>query len=115
MNLASSNEVYRTSGGTNRDYAAYLYTTLLKRSGSADEIDGLTALLDGGFTRASAVTSLIRSAEGRAGVTADAYALYLERPPTSSESAYWSGQLASGLSELTLYVKLASTSEFANG
>ena len=48
-------------------------------------------------------------------VVADAYALYLERSPAPSESTYWSGQIAGGLSELTLYVKLASTSEFANG
>ena len=29
-------------------------------------------------------------------VVADAYALYLERPPTASETTFWSGQLAGG-------------------
>jgi CSLREA domain-containing protein len=115
VNLASSNEVYRTSGGTNRDYARYLYVTLAKRAGTDAEVDGLKALLDAGYSRASAVTGLIRSAEGRAGVVTDAYALYLERPPTAAESASWSTQIAAGLSELTLYVRLAATSEFANG
>jgi hypothetical protein len=115
VNLASSNEVYRTSGGTNRDYAAYLYLTLAKRPGTDAEIDLLRAQLDGGLSRASAVTNLIRSTAGRAGVVADAYALYLERTPAATETTYWSGQLAGGLSELSLYVKLASTSEFATG
>jgi hypothetical protein len=115
VNLASSNEVFRSSGGTNRDYAGYLYRTLLKRAGTDAEVDALKALLDAGYSRSAAVTSLIRSAEGRAGVVADAYALYLERPPTPAESASWSAQIAAGLSELTLYVRLASTSEFANG
>lgn len=114
VNLASSNEVFRTAGGTTRDYASYLYLTLAKRPGTDAEIDLLKAQLDGGLSRATAVTNLIRSAAGRAGVVADAFALYLERTPAASETTYWSGQLAGGLSELALYVKLASTSEFAS-
>jgi hypothetical protein len=111
VNLASSSEVYRTAGGTNRDYAVTSYDV-----GEADGNRGrgsLKSQLDGGLSRASAVTTLLRSTAGRA------RAPPTPSPSTSSarqptESTYWSGQLAEA-QRAHLYVKLASTSEFANG
>jgi hypothetical protein len=98
------------------DYTAYigkLYQTVLGRTGSAAEIAGWVAAMQGPASPASVASAFEHSAEARERLVGTWYSSYLGRVPSAREVQTWVGALLSGLSEEQVQADILGSTEFS--
>jgi hypothetical protein len=88
-----------------------VYRTVLDRSPGEGELAYWVGRLDGGTSRTTVATSIVRSVEGRRRLVAIGYSSALDRSPGAAEIDYWAGRVAAGLTPESLLVQLLGSPE----
>jgi hypothetical protein len=114
-NILGSQEYFLRNGGTNAGFMAALFRDALGRAISPPESASLTAVLNGGLSRAVMAKAVLTSQEGQQFLVASFYLAYLRRKPSPGEMAGFVAALQSGTSQQVIVSWLVGSTEYLNG
>jgi ELWxxDGT repeat protein len=109
--ILSSNE-YFFLGGSINGFISNLYSDLLNRTPSLDEINYWKGLLNAGASRSAVISGFLSSSEYLSDVVQASYEAYLHRAADAAGLNYWLSQLQAGLTPQQLEIALVSSDEF---
>lgn len=110
--ILASPEVYARAGGTDRDWVASLYRTVLGRAPSAAERDGWTAHLASGSSRIGVARGFLYSTEHLSTVVDGYYRDLLGRPADPAGRTSWVRLIQSGARDEEVIARLVSSQEY---
>ncbi len=112
--VVGSGEFFQLNGNTIPNWVGSLYTNVLGRGGSAQEINGLVnATLDFFRPQRFGVSETIAtSTEGRRALILNSYSTLLRRSPLDQEIANWLNLLQGGLREEQMIAVMVGSAEY---
>lgn len=113
--ILASDEYYDATGfgsPTDETWAAALYEDLTGRPAGPGDTDGILDLLESGLSRGQVTRRILRTPEGTSLIVLDTYRQLLRRNPGPGERAYWTGELARGMSPEQVVYHVAGSAEY---
>ncbi|HEY1861119.1 MAG TPA: DUF4214 domain-containing protein [Gemmataceae bacterium] len=93
-------------------YVSSLYTNLLNRPGSVQEVVGWAVQLDLGVPATEVTNAFVTSREYRSDLIRNDYQAFLQRTPQPTEVQGWLNQLENGVGEQQLEAAFLASAEF---
>jgi Tol biopolymer transport system component len=113
--MLGSNEAFRRAGSTNQGFVTYAFAKVLSRAADPSGASYWLAKLDGGTSRTTMASSLIRSSESARKRVDATYQQLLDRAPTSTELSAGVASLTGGASKVSLVRSLVASDEYVDG
>jgi hypothetical protein len=111
--ILGSDEYFQVRGqSSNLTFVRQMYLDVFRRPVDPSGEAYWTGELASGQSRARVAGRFVRTAEGRQHLVEDIYDRFLRRVPTTNEVNTWVGKLASGSTELDVYVALVASDEY---
>jgi hypothetical protein len=111
---AIGSEEYVESSGSDTAWAEDLYLDAVGRPASQADVAYITLQLQAGRSHGTLARRLVLSAEGRNAFVRDTYRQLLRREPDSGDLAFWSGEVARGVSPERLVTLIIGSAEYKN-
>ncbi|HEV3024010.1 MAG TPA: DUF4214 domain-containing protein, partial [Pirellulales bacterium] len=116
IGLATSSACYTYAGGTNTLWVTLLYNQIHNRAPDSGGLNyWVGQLQSGAMTQQQVVSAFLATNTYRDIVITSYYNQYLGRPPStgsSSDMSYWEGQLAAGVTQLSMQETLVGSAEY---